>query len=649
MRRTLAVRPPRWLCLGLTLLLAVPGGWAATLTVCASGCDFSSIQGAVNAAAPGDTLDLAAETFFETVSVAKDLMIQGAGPLVTVVDGGTTGSVFTVDGASVTLRGLTARNGGALNGGGISTIGTGADVRLIDVHVRNNAAAAVGGGIHNPDGSVTITRNLIAENTVPGMDNAGGGVFNAGTMTIRDSLIRDNDAWLGGGIYSSGDLTLDGSTLQSNDAEFGGAISTSGGNLTMRDCTVSGNSANEGGGFCVGLFETFEKIAITRSTIAENTANVGGGIFDYSQVGTIELESTILSGNTGGNCHPPTGVFSSSGHNLESASSCNLTETTDQTGVDPLLATLADNGGPTPTHALGAGSPAIDSGAPGCDPVDQRGEARPVDGDLDGSIRCDVGAYERTCAGAYRPDPTYGRLLFAPRCTADASTLPGSPGQPHVYDTVQLPFFRGPRDRVLLVAAPAAEFARVVADDELRVNGISSGLGPYLDQPGKPPYTLGVPIQANRVPEPSQELDTTLVPLGASTPTFDLVDTDRQIYGNMAIYLALDCGIVLEGKSPTTIRFLSRDDAEAGVPPVFDVISGFFGDLRATGDFSLATCLIDSGTSPAQDFLEDPPPGQGRYYLARGVSSCLAQGFGDASPSLSPDPRDDLDTLNPCP
>ena len=116
-------RPTRGLCLGLLLLLAGPGGRAATVTVCASGCDFSTIQGAVNGAAAGDTLDLAAETFFENVSVAKDLTIQGAGPLVTVVDGGAAGSVFTVDGAAVAIRGLTARNGVALDGGGVAASG----------------------------------------------------------------------------------------------------------------------------------------------------------------------------------------------------------------------------------------------------------------------------------------------------------------------------------------------------------------------------------------------------------------------------------------------------------------------------------------------------------------------------------------------
>jgi hypothetical protein len=628
----------------------MPAVRAATFTVCASGCDFTTIQAAVDAASSGDVLDLAAEIFSENVTVTQDLTIEGAGPLATIVDGGGVGRVFTIDGATVTLRGLTARNGVALNGGGVATVGTSAVARLIDVHVRDNNAANAGGGIYNLDGRVTISTNLISDNSVPGTDTTGGGLFSAGTTTIRDSVIRYNDAWLGGGIYSSGELTLDRSTIHGNSAEFGGGISTSGGNATLRDCTVSGNTANEGGGFCVGLFEAFERVAITRSTIADNGANLGGGIFDYSQVGTIELGSTILDRNGGGNCHPATGVFASSGHNIESTDTCGLNRSSDRVNVDPLLGPLAANGGPTPTRALGATSPAVDAGAPGCPAVDQRGEARPVDGDGNGAIDCDAGAYERTCTGgAYLPDATYGTLLFAPRCTADASTLPGSPGQPEIYQSVQLPFFRGPRDRVLLVSAPATGFAPLIADDELRVGGQPVGFGPWSDQPGKPPYALGEPIRVNRVPQDPIELDTTQVPHGASMLTFDLADTDRQIYGNTAVYLALDCGIVLEGKSPTTIRFLSRDDAIAGVAPVFDVVSGFFGDLRAGGDFSLATCLIDGGTSPALDFLEDPPPGQGRYYLARGVSSCVAQGFGDASPALGPDPRDDLDVLNPCP
>ena len=155
--------------------------------------------------------------------------------------------------------------------------------------------------------------------------------------------------------------------------------------LTLTDTTISGNSAAQGGGIRSSTF--VGGLTLTNTTINNNTASGdGGGIFD--QGGTATLKNTIVSNSpSGGDC---SGIITSSGHNLDSDGSCGLTGTGDLSSTNPLLGSLADNGGSTLTHALLPGSPAIDAGddtaAP---PTDQRGVARPK------GAASDIGAYER--------------------------------------------------------------------------------------------------------------------------------------------------------------------------------------------------------------------------------------------------------------
>ena len=107
---------------------------------------------------------------------------------------------------------------------------------------------------------------------------------------------------------------------------------------------------------------------------------------------SISYRNSVIALN-GVDCSRAIGVLVSGGFNLDSDGSCTLVGT-DATARNPRLGPLADNGGPTLTHALLAGSHAIDSGAV-CPAKDQRGVSRPRDGDGNGSATCDRGSVER--------------------------------------------------------------------------------------------------------------------------------------------------------------------------------------------------------------------------------------------------------------
>jgi CSLREA domain-containing protein len=183
----------------------------------------------------------------------------------------------------------------------------------------------------------------------------GGGIVNAGTLTVTDSTISGNSAGIGagGGILNFGTLTVTNSTFSGNDGDSGGGIYNRG-ILTATNSTFSGNSAS----------------------------TLGGGIENFD--GTATLRNTIVANSpSGGNC---AGTITDGGGNLSwPDTSCpGINE-------DPLLdpAGLQDNGGPTKTIALDPESPAIDAAlAANCPATDQRGVGRPQ------GEGCDIGAFE---------------------------------------------------------------------------------------------------------------------------------------------------------------------------------------------------------------------------------------------------------------
>jgi hypothetical protein len=236
-----------------------------------------------------------------------------------------------------------------------------------------NGSADTGGGVRDIDATLTLSRMVVTKNVA---SKGGGGIaVSGGSLTVADSTVSGNT---GGGIYSvDASVSITGSTISGNaTAESGGGVFVSGrGSLSLTDSTVSGNTAASGNGG--GLFLAYTTTAVIRnSTIAYNTAFRQGGIYCT----TATLESTIVAKNSGSWAADlsayvvatfsligdPTGVTlgRGSGNNLFNR--------------DPQLGPLADNGGPTLTHALLPGSPAINAGSnPANLTTDQRGAGFP--------------------------------------------------------------------------------------------------------------------------------------------------------------------------------------------------------------------------------------------------------------------------------
>jgi len=331
-------------------------------------------------------------------------------------------------------------------GGGIVNNG---EMTITNSEVNGNTAVVIGGGIIN-EGIMTITNSTVSDNEANyssgGIHNSsqgtltltdsevsgnngytyGGGLSNGGAMTITNSTVSDN--WTisiqdsqdspraGGGLYNSGDTSILNSTISGNQTPLAGGGIRNYGRINLINSTISGNQANGSGG---GIYnDATGTLDAHNATIVSNTANAdakglssnGGGIKNAD--GTANLFNTILGLNihvieSGGfltavddDCN---GALNQLNYSLlTTTTGCTFTDDNSITGQNPKLDPLTANGGPTQTHALKAGSPAIDAGDPnGCKDADsndlttdQRGEIRPFDGDLDGTAVCDIGAYE---------------------------------------------------------------------------------------------------------------------------------------------------------------------------------------------------------------------------------------------------------------
>jgi len=323
----------------------------------------------------------------------------------------------------------------------------------------NSYGGGYGGGFYN-QGMLTLNKCIIIDNRAgKGGDNIshdragnggqGGGIWNSGILTLNSCTITGNDAGNGGysncpgfgsaggdggGIYNTNILTINNCTISNNkggaqgiseywgDGGSGGGIYNKG-NLTMSGCTINGNTTGSGGGGPIGGgICNGNDLMLMACTISGNYAFIGGGLYTsgnsqlisvtvaynegigiFNEIeGIISLKNSIVTNNTpspfefGADCY---GTFDWVCYSLiADTTDCFLTgfQKANILGQDPLLGPLADNGGPTKTHALLPGSPAIDAGNISGLYTDQRGYKRSINipGIPNVSDGADIGAYE---------------------------------------------------------------------------------------------------------------------------------------------------------------------------------------------------------------------------------------------------------------
>jgi CSLREA domain-containing protein len=302
------------------------------------------------------------------------------------------------DGATMLSDSIISGNIAGYYGGGIS----GNSVSVVGSRISNNTCGHLGGGIFGADfiSGVKVVSSTISGNTA---DYAGGGIcLLQGPLTVSDSTVSGNSAARGGGIFFSQHTAV----------------------LTVINSTVSGNSAMNNGGGIYLSDDARGPAIISHSTVFDNLAEgFGGGVFIYN--GILRLDHTIIAGNNGGG-PDLTGLIgatidarfsligSNAGNGLREArvgapdAKGNLIGGR-ATPINPRLAPLAANGGPTLTHSLLPTSPAIDIGDPnavagmnGVPLYDQRGVpyTRVHNG------RIDIGSFER------QPDPLPGDFNY---------------------------------------------------------------------------------------------------------------------------------------------------------------------------------------------------------------------------------------------
>jgi len=329
------------ICLIWACALAIPADAKTILVSNTNDNGPGSFRQALVGANDGDTIDATGISGVITLSTGELLVntsvtINGAGADLLAVDGNGASVVFQIGATkTVTISGLTIRNGQGSFGGGIS-----------------NAAS----------GTLTVTNSTLSGNTAA----FGGGAFNAGTITIVNSTVSGNTGGEGAGIYNAGGTVL-----------------------TITNSTFSGNTARQTGGASFNL----GTLQIAHSTFSDNSAAFQGG--GVANLDTLVIGNTVLNtGDSGVNIYSNGGTVTSLGYNVSNDDGGGfLIGPGDQINTDPLLGPLQNNGGLTLTHALLAGSPAIDTGDPNFTPppfFDQRGSGfdRVVNG------RVDVGSFE---------------------------------------------------------------------------------------------------------------------------------------------------------------------------------------------------------------------------------------------------------------
>jgi hypothetical protein len=424
---------------------------ASTWTVCASGCNYTTIALAIQDASTlnGDTIQILDAVHTEnTVYITKDLVIEGLGTYLTIWQAGASASagnnylMHSDFNKKVTLRNMTLRNGGSQNIGAyygtISFLGPATLENLLVTKNYTNLTGTVQGGAISTQEPMTVTNCIISENIASSNNFAnGGGIFSnsEGLLIIKNTSIINNIVMGnskttgpgvradGGGLKTLNPTRIENSTISGNLAMGGDVASGIGGNangggiswdlyiipFTITNSTISGNAAIAGDGETSGAatggglyiyMGTLNFVTVYSNTVAGNLPK-GGGLYSAgSSSNKPNIQNSIFAHNTGttnANGLELYGRINSQDYNLiEHSMGITMTGTTTHNiyGFGPRLDPLADNGGDTQTHAPRPDSAvinAIPSGTNGCilgSTFDQTGKARPTNG------ACEIGSFE---------------------------------------------------------------------------------------------------------------------------------------------------------------------------------------------------------------------------------------------------------------
>lgn len=495
---------------------------AGTITVTNGGDKGpGSLRQAIADAAPGDTINFAPgiTTIIlrntpgsNELLINKSLNIEGPGANLLTIEPTALdiGSMRIFDIAAgnfnVTISGLTIYQGvlfGSIQGGGGILINGGNTVAITNCTVSSNQANS-GSGIKNL-GTATITNSTISGN---GFDShavgQGGGISNDGAMTITNSTISGNFAY-----YPSSDYT-------NNNGKGAGIFNT--GTVTISNSTISGNYAHDRGGGAI--YNNGGTVTLVNCTVFHNHGAGDAGMGIDNQGGTVNAKNSIIAANTdlgGQNPVDVYGTLTSQGYNLIGSNLKMIITpmTGDQIGtpespIDPMLGPLQDNGGPTFTHGLLNGSPAIDKGGGGTGlTTDQRGRPRPV--------RYNVSI----------PEPAGG----------DGSDIGAVELSPIQFDA---PTYSVPENgSSVIVSVSRSGDTSQAASVHYATKNVTAAAGPdyggmsgdLVFAPGETNKTITIPILNDTVYEGDETFTVTLsapmgTDLGLSTATVTIVDDD---------------------------------------------------------------------------------------------------------------------------
>lgn len=303
---------------------------------------YPTIQAGINAASPGDTVQVAPGTYHENIEMKSGVVIQGAGAgddpsIHSIIDGGGNGSVVTANGVDsiAKLDGFTIRNGyadydhgGGMhnseaspivsncvffknsaggNGGGMYN--TDSSPTVINCTFMENSAQTYGGGMSNFDSSPTVANCTFAFNTAGDVGGIGGGMNNwRSSSTVTNCVFVGNSAYSRGGGMSNwygSSLTVTNCYFVRNSTDAdGGGMENYHSHPTVTDCTFSENSSGEEGG---GMYNYQSSPTVTNCTFSLNTAvQDGGGMFNYVDSSPTVTDCTFSensSGEWGGGMH----------------------------------------------------------------------------------------------------------------------------------------------------------------------------------------------------------------------------------------------------------------------------------------------------------------------------------------------------------